>query len=121
MPIPTSHYRITTTGTYYVRRLIKQFTYVDAMVVHTPILDKDQRYKIVNVYKITDRLTGAELFCDYLDIQWQLLSDQELSFSWPSVRWSLSQNIDYIIGKISIREDSPPTDELEETGSDIPK
>ena len=67
MPIPTSHYRITSTGTYYVRRLIKQFTYVDAMLVHTPILDKDQRYKIVNVYKITDRLTGAVLFCDYLD------------------------------------------------------
>jgi len=120
-PIPTSHYRITTTGSYYVRRLIRQFTYVDAMVVDTPIVDKDQRDKIEDVYTITDRLARAELFCDYLDTQWQLLSDQELSFSWPSVRWSIAKDIEYIIGKISIREDSPPTDELEEAGPDTPK
>ncbi len=117
-PVPISHYRITSIGSYYVRRLIRQFTYVDAMVVDTPIGDKDQRDKIGDVDAITDRLARAELFCDYLDTQWQLLSDQELSFSWPSVRWSIAKDIEYIIGKISIREDSPPADELEEAGPD---
>lgn len=119
--VPTSHYRITTTGSYYVRRLIRQFTYVDAMVVDTPIVDKDFRDKILDAVTITDRLARAELFCDYLDAQWQALSDQELSFSWPSVRWSVDKNIEYIMGKISIREDSPPTDEPEERNPDTPR
>jgi len=113
--VPTSHYRITTIGSYYVRKLIRKFTYVDAMIVDTPIVDKDRRDKIDDVDIITDRLARAELFCDYLDAQWQVLSDQELSFSWPSVRWSIAKNIKYITGKISIREDSPPTDELDDT------
>lgn len=119
--VPTSHYRITTTGSYYVRKLIRQFTYVDAMVVDTPIVDKDLRDKIDDVVLITDRLARADLFCEYLDAQWQVLSDQKLSFSWPSVRWSIAKDIEYIIGKISIREDSPPTDELEEASPDTSK
>jgi len=113
--VPTSHYRITTIGSYYVRKLIRKFTYVDAMIIDTPMVDKDLRDKIDDVDIITDRLARAELFCDYLDAQWQVLSDQELSFSWPSVRWSIAKDIEYIIGKISIREDSPPTDELDDT------
>jgi len=120
-PVPTSHYRITTTGSYYVRILIRQFTYVDAMVVDIPVVDEDQRDKIADVDAITDRLARAELFCDYLDTQWQFLPDQELSFSWPSVRWAIAKDIEYIIGKISIREDSPPTDELEEASPDTSK
>ena len=119
--VPTSHYRITTIGSYYVRKLIRQFTYVDAMVVDTPIVGKDLRDKIDDVVLITDRLARADLFCEYLDAQWQVLSDQELSFSWPSVRWSIAKDIEYIIGKISIREDSPPTDELEEASPDTSK
>lgn len=113
--VPTSHYRITTIGSYYVRKLIRKFTYVDAIIVDTPMVDKDLRDKIDDVDIITDRLARAELFCDYLDAQWQVLSDQELSFSWPSVRWSIAKDIEYIMGKISIREDSPPTDELDDT------
>ena len=88
---------------------------MDAMIVDTPIVDKDSRDKIDDVDIITDRLDRAELFCDYLDAQWQGLSDQELSFSWPSVRWYIAKDIEYIIGKVSIREDSPPTDELDDT------
>jgi len=112
--VSISHYRITTIGSYYVRKLIKKFTYVDAMIVDTPIVDKDLSDKIEDVDTITDRLARAELFCDYLDAQWQVLSDQELSLSWPSVRWAIAKDIKYITGKISIREDSPPTDELED-------
>ena len=110
-PVPASHYRITTVGSYYVRRLIRQFTYVDAMVVDTPIVDEGFRDRILDAITIADRLARADLFCGYLDAQWHSLSDQELPFSWPSVRWSLSKNIEYITGKISIREDSPPIDE----------
>lgn len=119
LPIP--HYRITSIGSYYVKKLIKRFNYVDAMIVDTPIVDRNLRDEISDVDFITDRLARAELFCDYLDIQWQPLSNQELAFSWPSVRWSIAKDIEYIIGKISIREDSPPTDGLEEAVPDSPK
>jgi len=120
-PVPMQHYRITTIGSYYVKRLIRRFNYIDAMVVDTPIVDKYQRDIIADVDTIADRLARAKLFCDYLDTQWQTLADQELAFSWPSVRWSLNRDIDYITGKIAIKEDSPPADEQSETRSDSSK
>jgi len=102
---PASYYRITTVGAYYVRRLIRRFTYIDAMIVDTPILDQQVQAQITDVYDISDRLARANIFCDYLDEQWKAFEGRELAFQWPAVRWSIGRDIEYVTGKISIRED----------------
>lgn len=103
-----SHYRITTIGAYYVKRLIGQFEYVDAMIVDTPILDANLRARLIDVSDIAERLTRANIFCDYLDSIWAKLAEQPLVFDWPSAKNIIKKNIDYIQGKVSIREDVPP-------------
>jgi len=113
---PVSYYRITTIGTYYVRRLIRRFTYIDAMIVDTPIINPSIRAQITDVDSISDRLARAKLFCDYLDEQWKVFSGHELVFQWPAVRWSIGRDIDYVTEKISIREDAEEADQPEKVG-----
>jgi hypothetical protein len=100
----TSHYRVTSVGAYYAKRLITQFQYVDAMVVDTPIVDVDMRAEIANVYNIADRLLRAKAFCEYLDSQWSPLEGRQLAFAWPAARKLIDRDIDYITGKILIDE-----------------
>lgn len=100
-----SHYRITSVGAYYVKRLITRFTYIDAVIVDTPIIDPNIRAQIVDIYDLTERLERAKVFCDYLDSQWHGLSEQQLAFDWPSIRTRINSDVDYITGKISVRED----------------
>jgi len=97
-----SHYRITSVGAYYVRRLIRTFAYIDAMVVDTPITDPEVRDRITDAYALADRLARARVFSDYLDSQWDRLSEQQLSFEWPRVKHALARNISYISGKIPL-------------------
>jgi len=99
-----SYYRITTIGAYYVLRLMSRFTYVDAMIVDTPILDARFSINIFNAYHITDRLDRCKIFCDYLDSQWALLETKGITFSWPLIREYINRNIEYINGKL-IRQD----------------
>jgi len=99
-----SHYRLTTIGAYYVKKLITRFTYIDAMVIDTPIVDANMRTQIANAYNIADRLSRARVFCNYLDSQWQLLEGQKLSFDWPAIKSLIDRDIEYITGKISIDE-----------------
>ena len=101
---PASHYRVTSVGAYYVKRLISGFEYVDAMIVDTPIIDVNMRAKIANEYNIADRLSRATVFCEYLDSQWQLIEGRQLAFEWPLIRRLLNRNIEYITGKIYIDE-----------------
>lgn len=101
---PISHYRVTSVGAYYAKRLITRFEYVDAMVVDTPIVDIDMRAGVANAYIIADRLSRAKVFCDYLDSQWQLLEGWQLAFEWPAIRKLIDRDIDYITGKIFVDE-----------------
>ena len=80
------------------------------MTVDTPIVDKEYRDKISDVEVIKDRIERAKFFSDYLNKQWQPLSQYDLAFSWLSARLSLRRDCDFITDKISIKEDSPPRD-----------
>jgi len=104
-PEPRCYYRITTVGSYYVKRLITRFAYVDAMMVDTPMVDPKTRVQIADANGLADRLDRAKVFCDYLDAQWEPFSEQELPFHWPLVRRTIGLDIEYISGKISVRED----------------
>ena len=88
--------RITTIGAYSVKRLIAFFSYTDAMIVDTPIVDPVARATIQDEDDISHRLDRAEAFCSYLDRAWYPLSDRELPFQWRTVRGRIRGDIDPI-------------------------
>lgn len=57
---------ITSLGRYHVNVLTKKFTYVDAVVIDTPIIYETVRSKIHDVSVISERLDRADLFLGYL-------------------------------------------------------
>jgi hypothetical protein len=54
--------RITTVGSYMYKSMMNRFTYVDAMIVDTPIVDVGWRRIIADVRPIFERLNRASLF-----------------------------------------------------------
>ncbi|HQU46499.1 MAG TPA: hypothetical protein PK867_27075 [Pirellulales bacterium] len=90
---PGTHLRLTTVGAYYYRRLISMFTYVDAMLVDTPITSADFRRQIADVRPIEQRLDRAEVFASYLDDQWRAVPETEVAFDWQATRCQLTANI----------------------------
>lgn len=94
-------FRVTTIGSYHIARLIRQFAYVDAIVVDTPVLDGVVRKRIHNTEMIEDRLRRATIFRNYLDDQWEKLNRQFLGFNWTEVSHDLGRDIERIREKIS--------------------
>lgn len=89
--------RITTVGSYMYRSMIERFTYIDAMIVDTPIVDVQYRKVIRDVRSIIDRLDRAVEFVDYLNSQWNEWDppyNGGLAFDWPSVSESILRNIE---------------------------
>jgi hypothetical protein len=76
--------RITTVGSYMYRFMIDQFSYLDAMIVDTPIVSVQARLAITDVHSIIERLDRAVVFRNYLDEQWRKLdiTSGEQAFEW---------------------------------------
>ena len=91
-----THCRITTIGAYYMKRLARNFNYIDAIVVDTPIIDSGARARIEDVKGIADRLDRAELFADYLDQSWGLLRLAAKPFDWQRNSRALRRQLDDI-------------------------
>ena len=85
---------------YHLRFLSNSFTYVDAMIVDTPIFDSDDRGKIQNTMQIKGRLERATIFREYLDKQWQISKLRTNYFNWPNFSNDLKNDIDKIDGII---------------------
>jgi len=99
-----TYYRLTSIGAYYIKNLIQQFTYIDAIALDTPLIDPETSTKILdvaNIDKISDRLARAIIFCDYLDSQWAALVGYQLTFSWLKVRKLIDKDIRYITARLS--------------------
>ena len=76
--------RITAAGAYTVKKLMFLYTYIDAVIVDTPILEPGIRQQVHDVADIEERLERAELFLSYLDGQWPSVNAQAASvFDWP--------------------------------------
>ena len=95
------NYRITTIGSYYYQRLIGMFTYVDAMIVDTPIIDRSVRQKINDEYTILGRLERAEEFRRYLDSQWSNMQGLVEGFDWSRASSQLEHEMVLIRGRVS--------------------
>ncbi|MCU1671362.1 MAG: hypothetical protein JWP40_4289 [Blastococcus sp.] len=64
------------------KRMLSMFTYVDAMIVDTPIVDPSFRQQIPAATMIQDRLARAATFRQYMDDQW-IFGEGRTTFSWP--------------------------------------
>ena len=95
--------RVTTIGVYHVARLCRLFTYVDAVIVDTPILDSNMRRAVHNERTIAGRLDRADIFRSYLDVQWQSLQDTVAAsvFDWHGISRGLKANIEYVRTRIN--------------------
>ena len=58
-------------------------TYLDAVVVDTPVLDKDLRDYIPDAHSLAERVERAFVFREYLDRSWNALAVAELPLDWP--------------------------------------
>jgi GTPase SAR1 family protein len=88
-----SQVRITTVGAYHLHVLSGMFTYVDAVVVDTPILDPKIREGISAVDDVSDRLTRAEHFQSYLDSCWRKFAAPPPYFNWVAASANLTKEI----------------------------
>lgn len=94
-------FRITSVGAYHIFTLVKLFTYIDAIIVDTPMLDKDYREKMPEADTIAARLERSKIFCAYLDSQWEYFNKNSASYDWPTISTSIKDNINRIEKKIS--------------------
>jgi len=88
-------FRITTVGAYMTDEMVTEFSYVDAVVVDTPVLDPTVRSALTDVRPIADRLERARVFRSYLDECWdQFGSKDSMPFEWPVQSARLGTNIE---------------------------
>ncbi len=92
--------RMTTIGAYHIQRLICQFSYVDTVIVDTPILNAEYRAQIRDVQVIGSRIERADLFMLYLDECWRNLQGLNTHFDWPHTVHILRKNIGVIKNRI---------------------
>ncbi|MDU8996138.1 hypothetical protein [Streptomyces mirabilis] len=89
-------YRPTSVGSYLHRKLTRSFSYVDAMIVDTPIVDPSVRRDIRDAHSIKDRIQRVKKFQAYLDDQWELFAPpiEGSPFRWDEVSAELTIDID---------------------------
>jgi hypothetical protein len=90
--LPTS-LRATPSGLYHAYRIASKFSYVDAVVVDTPILDDAVREATRPADDLGDRLTRAESFIEYLDSMWGPIAQCAVGFDWQEASESLKAEI----------------------------
>lgn len=88
--------RATTMGAYHIEDLCWQFSYIDAIIVDTPILDNSIREKIHNENEIQRRLARTEILRKYLDGIWQELHDCGSLFNWSGISQKLKSQMEKI-------------------------
>ena len=85
--------RVTTVGFYHLHRLVRTFSYVDAVVVDTPILDDTYTKDIKDVHAILERLERAKVFRSYLDSCWHECREMTEYFDWSAASKQLGDQI----------------------------
>jgi hypothetical protein len=78
-------YRTSQFGAFAHRRLLGNFTYLDAVIVDTPIVNEKLRASLEVVKAVKPRLARAKNFLQYLDEQWQESLAGKVSFDWPAL------------------------------------
>jgi hypothetical protein len=95
--------RITPAGSYHITRLSRQFTYIDAIAVDTPILEDPLRNNIRDVREIMPRLERATFLSSYLSSMWQKAGIQASAFDWASISNDLNDDIEAVRKRVLAR------------------
>ena len=94
--------RITSLGKYHIYSLITNFQYLDAVIIDTPLLDKDIKTKIGNFKNIKDRIERTKLFLDYLDSCINHVNNVDIKTFWSDISNDANININGIISELSL-------------------
>lgn len=96
--------RVTSVGLYTKNRLPGLFSYVDAMVVDTPILVESFFQEINDAFTLVQRVRRAVKFTRYLNTAWSSSGLDDEYWSWPTAYESLKIDISRVAGinKIAI-------------------
>ena len=62
--------RPTPIGLYHIQELLGNFSYLDAVIVDTPILDSQLEHHIGDAHTLAERVERAFVFREYLDRAW---------------------------------------------------
>ncbi len=90
--------RINSVGIYYISKLSHSFTYIDSIIIDTPICIKEYHLKINNSKFIDERLQRVILFMTYLEKIWINWSENDKSYI---DFYLLKSNINEEINKIN--------------------
>ena len=77
-------FRATMTGSYTEQRLLGEFTYLDEVLVDTPVVDKITRAVLEDVRATSMRVQRTLRFCAYLDTSWRPLAGRNSGFDWAA-------------------------------------
>jgi len=89
--------RTTTVGAYHVQKLTTMFTYMDAVLVDTPILSEKARQEITIESDIPSRIEIVNRFKQYLDSQWRESKLKTEVFDWSMTSKELAKNIKTVL------------------------
>ena len=78
--------RVTTTGAYATERLLGSFTYLDTVLVDTPITDEVHRGRVHDTMPIAQRLERIHDFLSYLSESWNKLAAPTVTLDWPQLQ-----------------------------------
>jgi hypothetical protein len=92
-PIPM-RVRILPAGAYTLLRLGRMFTYIDSMIVDTPIVNPEYREKIHNVQTIEERIKRVEIFIEYIEKSWEGITSEY--FDWIEYSQQIKNEINNI-------------------------
>lgn len=96
----TERLRITTVGAYTLKYLPALFTYCDAVVVDTPIIDPEVRSRIVDARSLAERVARVERLKAYLDASWADAALEGSSWSWVGVSEGLDLDLQRVRARV---------------------
>ncbi|MEX2317768.1 MAG: hypothetical protein WD669_11490 [Pirellulales bacterium] len=92
--------RATDKAKYLINYLATTFSYYDAIVIDTPIVDAATRAIIHDVTSISKRLERATFFMNYLDVSAGTIQDNEFRNAWKQMSDSVHRDIAQITARI---------------------
>ena len=92
--------RLTSVGLYHLREMIETFTYLDAVVVDTPILDKSVHHAVKDAHSLEERLERCVIFRKYLDDSWSKLGAVTLPFDWSEHSAKIGSLVDRLMHRV---------------------
>lgn len=98
----TDKIKLTTLGKYHLFSLVRQFQYIDSIIIDTPIIDDETRIHITDSQDIKSRISRTESFIKYLDSCSLYIKDVEVQKLWEEISISVKENMKSIKEKVGI-------------------